>query len=494
MALKSTAQDILMGLATGDLSAITELKVSGFASCSAPQSVDIRPLTVLAGANSTGKSSAIKPLLMLKQTLDDNTDSGPLSISGDNVQFASFDEIFTHVSEDIHKDTFSVTLEMARGKLELDFSRKTDSDLVISKAIYELSHNDFENRLMLTPSMSSNDIESQISDNIKDEASRNAYPFQVSANYDYNISELIKTIDDKLDVSAETIAGLRSRAGSDLRGAHWEVKRQRCFLVASFTSFGRDHYVINPSSLPTCNFASAIKNTLHIPAFRRRNIRNHRRSDVRGRFAVTSFPGTFEDYTASVVSAWEADGDERLARLIESLKDLGLTSKVSTNRISDIEIELRIARPGRRDSTDRPEMISLADVGIGVSYVLPVLVALEAAAPGQIVYVEQPESHLHPRAEYGLAKALARAASRGVRVIAETHSSLLLLHIQTLVARGELEPSKVGLHWFSLDEDGFTKIEFVQPDEHGRTGDWPEDFADTEMHASSQFIRAARGR
>ncbi len=137
-------------------------------------------------------------------------------------------------------------------------------------------------------------------------------------------------------------------------------------------------------------------------------------------------------------------------------------------------------------------MLSLADVGVGVSYVLPVLVALEVAEPSQTVYVEQPESHLHPRAAYGLARALARAAKRGVRVIAETHSSLLLLHIQTLVARGELEPESVGLHWFSLDEEGFSKIDFVQPDERGRVGEWPEDFADVELSAHSEFLQSVR--
>ncbi len=208
----------------------------------------------------------------------------------------------------------------------------------------------------------------------------------------------------------------------------------------------------------------------------------------------TNFPGTFEDYTASVVAKWESDSDERLARLVRSLRDLRLTTGVATRKLSDTEVELQVARPGVDESTSSPEMVSLADVGIGVSYVLPVLVSLEAAEPGQIVYIEQPESHLHPRAEYGLAKALARAAKRGVRVIVETHSSLLLLHIQTLVAREKLPATSVGLNWFWLDNEGFTDIASEQPDEHGRTGDWPEDFADTEMYASSEFIRAARGR
>ena len=210
------------------------------------------------------------------------------------------------------------------------------------------------------------------------------------------------------------------------------------------------------------------------------------------------FPGTFEDYTAAVVAKWEADGDwkadsnKRLAQLTKSLRELELTSAVSTQKLNDVELEIRVARPSQENPAGKPEMLSLADVGVGVSYVLPVLVALEVAFHGQLVYIELPESHLHPRAAYGLAKALARAANRGVRVIVETHSSLLLLHIQTLVAQGKLKPESVGLHWFSLDDEGFSKIDFIQPDERGRVGEWPEDFADVELSAHSEFLQSVR--
>ena len=69
---------------------------------------------------------------------------------------------------------------------------------------------------------------------------------------------------------------------------------------------------------------------------------------------------------------------------------------------------------------------------------LPVLVALLAANDSELVYLEEPEIHLHPRAQAKLADILANAAKRGVRVVAETHSTLLLTAIQTLVAKGEL--------------------------------------------------------
>ena len=57
-------------------------------------------------------------------------------------------------------------------------------------------------------------------------------------------------------------------------------------------------------------------------------------------------------------------------------------------------------------------MVNIADVGFGVSQVLPVLVALIVAEPGQLVYLEQPELHLHPRAQVALARVLADAAKQ----------------------------------------------------------------------------------
>ena len=135
-------------------------------------------------------------------------------------------------------------------------------------------------------------------------------------------------------------------------------------------------------------------------------------------------------------------------------------------------------------------MVSIADVGIGVSQVLPVLVALIVAEPGQLVYLEQPELHLHPNAQVALAQMLADAAKRGVRVVAETHSSLLLLGVQTLVAEGKLSPELVKLHWFSRNKDGVTEVDSVDLDEAGTYGDWSVDFDDVSLNAQSRFLDA----
>ena len=138
--------------------------------------------------------------------------------------------------------------------------------------------------------------------------------------------------------------------------------------------------------------------------------------------------------------------------------------------------------------------MNIADVGVGVSQTLPVLVALRAAQPGQLVYIEQPETHLHPRAQFLLAQVLAAAADRGVRVVVETHSSILLLGVQTLVAEGKLPPDKVKLHWFQRGKDGRTTVRSGELDDAGAFGDWPEDFDDLMLEVQKRYLDAADKR
>ena len=136
-------------------------------------------------------------------------------------------------------------------------------------------------------------------------------------------------------------------------------------------------------------------------------------------------------------------------------------------------------------------MVDIADVGVGVSQTLPVLVALLVAEPGQLVYTEQPEIHLHPRAQRVLAEILIDAANRGVKVVAETHSSLLLLAVQTLIAKKAISKDDVALHWFERDKMGMTKVVSANElDESGCFGEWPVDFGDVELEAEGDFIEA----
>jgi len=76
---------------------ITALSVCGFKSLLNESRIDIRPLTILSGANSSGKTSIMQPLLMLKQTLEESVDPGALLLDGPNVRITSAEQFLSRL-------------------------------------------------------------------------------------------------------------------------------------------------------------------------------------------------------------------------------------------------------------------------------------------------------------------------------------------------------------------------------------------------------------
>src|SRR5262245_11416068 len=72
---------------------LTSITVAGFKSIGPERSIEVRPLTILAGANSSGKSSIMQPLLLLKQTLEAPYDPGALLLNGPNVKFTRVEQM-----------------------------------------------------------------------------------------------------------------------------------------------------------------------------------------------------------------------------------------------------------------------------------------------------------------------------------------------------------------------------------------------------------------
>ena len=88
--------------------------------------------------------------------------------------------------------------------------------------------------------------------------------------------------------------------------------------------------------------------------------------------------------------------------------------------------------------------VNIADVGFGASQALPILVVLATAPPGSTILIEQPELHLHPRAQVAMADLLIEAVvSRGLQVVMESHSEHMFLRVRRRVAEGLIQPSQV---------------------------------------------------
>lgn len=120
---------------------------------------------------------------------------------------------------------------------------------------------------------------------------------------------------------------------------------------------------------------------------------------------------------------------------------------------------------------------SATNVGFGLSYVLPVILALLKAPKGGLVILENPEAHLHPAGQSKMGELIARAVAGGVQVILETHSDHVLNGIRLSVKRGLLSPERVALYYLCVGAgQNYYEQPNLKPD--GRLTFWPDGFFD----------------
>ena len=121
------------------------------------------------------------------------------------------------------------------------------------------------------------------------------------------------------------------------------------------------------------------------------------------------------------------------------------------------------------------------NVGFGITYTLPIILAVLASPPGTLILVENPEAHLHPRGQAKMGELLALAGSCGIQVVIETHSDHVLNGIRLAVHGGKIKPENVQLHYFQRQEkqgQAFTKVVSPRIDRNGRIDRWPDGFFD----------------
>ena len=135
----------------------------------------------------------------------------------------------------------------------------------------------------------------------------------------------------------------------------------------------------------------------------------------------------------------------------------------------------------KQDDYESVNYYSALNVGFGITYVLPVIIALLKAKSGDMVIIENPEAHLHPKGQRRMGELISRAASGGVQILVETHSDHVLNGIRLSVKNDYIAPEDIKLYYFSKSlEDGpkFCKIEEPKIRKDGRLSFWPEGFFD----------------
>ncbi len=126
------------------------------------------------------------------------------------------------------------------------------------------------------------------------------------------------------------------------------------------------------------------------------------------------------------------------------------------------------------------------NVGFGLSYTLPIIVALlrGSVQKNTLVILENPEAHLHPRGQTEMGKLIAAVAHSGCQVIVETHSDHLFDGIRIYAKNHNGFADKILTHWFEQDK-GISNVTSIKMDYYGRIKEWPHGMFDQfEINAS----------
>ncbi len=170
------------------------------------------------------------------------------------------------------------------------------------------------------------------------------------------------------------------------------------------------------------------------------------------------------------------------------LKELGLIHSFKVKEIADNSKLYTTLVKKEAGSAE----VALTDVGFGVSQILPVIVLLYYVPEGSTILLEQPEIHLHPAVQSELADLILKASSRrNLQVIIESHSEHLLRRLQRRVAEEEDATAKDLKLFFFSTKGGKASCKELELDEFGAIHNWPNNFFGNEMEEISATRKAA---
>lgn len=159
-------------------------------------------------------------------------------------------------------------------------------------------------------------------------------------------------------------------------------------------------------------------------------------------------------------------------RVASWLQDLGLIDRFEVKPIAKGG---KLFQVWVRRNPKAPDVL-ITDVGFGVSQILPVLALCYYAPEGSTLILEQPEIHLHPRVQAGLADVFIDAArTRHVQIIIESHSEHLLRRLQRRVAEEQFAAEEAALY-FAATKDGESRLTTLELDLFGAIKNWPDGF------------------
>jgi hypothetical protein len=388
--------------------------------------IRLAPVTLLLGTNSSGKSSIIQSLLLIRQTVRNKEPNVSLHFgvegTSDSVALGQFDDVLCR-----HGSNNEIEIEFTWSP-----SGRTD-DLFTYSGTYKKDSNGAAvvSQLRLGQGEKAFAVSRQ---------AKGAFKLTMGDKR----SPLAKSRDlhpqNSFTFSASTLAKLPATDSEEIReaGSALLEELERIIYLGPVRQLAKRHYLwdgVPPSTLGDD-----------------------------GERAIDAL------IASGILANKGKPGAELFQQTAHWLNRMGLAAGLQVKKLGQSSLYELIIHG------ENSTISNLKDVGVGVSQVLPVIVACLFAPSGHTVIVEEPESHLHPLAQSILAELFAQVSkTRNIQVIAETHSEHLFRRVQTLIAKEEVSADRCTPYF--VERNGRqAELRALELDQFGRIKNWPDKF------------------
>lgn len=434
---------------------LTRLKLQSFKSWADTGNVGLKPITGFFGANSSGKTSLLQSLLLLKQTAD-SSDRGLALHFGDKKALVDLGDFRSVIHRHSEGATLGIDLDWTQAEPLVVNDPKARGEQVVQ-----------DKRL-------------GFSTQVKGENGTGGKSLQLSVpRIEYRIGEMTFGMHRKVDSkkSYELFNHATDFQFVRSQGRAWPLPAPvKCY---GFPDQVRAYYQ-NAGFLSDFElaFEEQLRRIYYLGPLR---AYPERRYTWAG--GQPSDMGLAGDQAVHAILSSRDRGDtlspgyKRRKVTLEQyvadwLKRLGLIAEF---RVEAVGEGSQIFQVKVKKLAGGPESL-ITDVGFGVSQILPVVVLCFYVPEGSTVILEQPEIHLHPAVQASLADVLIDAhRTRGVQIIVESHSEHLLRRLQRRIAEEALSKDDVALYFCEASLQGST-ITPLDLDLFGNITNWPAEF------------------